>query len=74
MEAIYYTSNSIRTGYFFEGFNIDGSLICDWKDIVDSDLTVIPDPATARIDTIMDPITAILLCDVYDPREKNLFT
>jgi len=59
---------------FFEGYNIDGSLICNWKNIDDSDLTVIPDPATARIDTIMDPITVILICDLYDSKEKKPFT
>ncbi len=65
--------NQLERDIFYEGFNIDGSLICKWKNICDSDLIVIPDPATARIDTLLEPITAIIICDVFNPIDKKPF-
>ncbi len=45
----------------------DGSSIAGWKAINRSDMTLMPDPATA----VMDPFTAqprmILFCDVLEP-------
>ncbi|MCX7833812.1 MAG: glutamine synthetase family protein [Ignavibacteria bacterium] len=58
---------------FFEGFTIDGSLICNWKLKRDSDLTIIPDPSTARIDTVLEPTTVFIICDIYDPIDKKPF-
>ncbi|MHA1601100.1 MAG: type I glutamate--ammonia ligase, partial [Alphaproteobacteria bacterium] len=50
-----------------EGVMFDGSSIAGWKEINDSDMTLVPDLSTA----VMDPFAAqpllILFCDVADP-------
>ena len=50
-----------------EGIMFDGSSIAGWKDIHESDMTLVPDLTTA----VMDPFTAqpqlILFCNVHEP-------
>jgi glutamine synthetase len=50
-----------------DGIMFDGSSIAGWKDINDSDMTLMPDCASA----VMDPFAAqeqlILFCDVIEP-------
>jgi glutamine synthetase len=50
-----------------DGIMFDGSSIAGWKDINDSDMTLLPDCASA----VMDPFAAqeqlILFCDVIEP-------
>ena len=52
---------------YSDGIFFDGSSIAGWKAINESDMALIPDPATA----VMDPFTAqptmIMYCDVHDP-------
>jgi len=50
-----------------EGFGFDGSSIRGWKAIHDSDMQVIPDPETARIDPFMEVKTLVVLGDVHEP-------
>jgi len=52
---------------FDEGFMFDGSSIAGWKAINDSDMTLIPDPATAVLDPFYAEPTLTLFCDVHDP-------
>ena len=50
-----------------DGIMFDGSSIAGWKAINESDMTLMPDPASA----VMDPFTAqpqlILFCDILEP-------
>ena len=50
-----------------DGIMFDGSSIAGWKEIHQSDMVLMPDPATA----VMDPFSAlpqmILTCDVIEP-------
>ena len=52
---------------FVDGIMFDGSSISGWKAINESDMTLIPDPATA----VMDPFAAqpmlIIFCDIIEP-------
>ncbi|MBL4689170.1 MAG: type I glutamate--ammonia ligase [Nannocystaceae bacterium] len=50
-----------------EGFGFDGSSIRGWRAIHNSDMQVIPDPDTARIDPFMAVKTLVVLGDVHDP-------
>ena len=54
-------------GSFEDGFGFDGSSIRGWQAIHDSDMLMIPDPATAMIDPFMQHPTLSLVCDVVDP-------
>jgi glutamine synthetase len=59
--------DTVDEGVFEDGIMFDGSSIAGWKDINESDMTLMPDPASA----VMDPFAAqphlILFCDILDP-------
>lgn len=50
-----------------EGKMFDGSSIDGWKDINDSDMVLMPDPATAVLDPFFEEPTVLLRCDVLEP-------
>jgi len=52
---------------FEEGLAFDGSSIRGWKGIEESDMLVMPDPSTAKMDPFMDVPTLSLICDVVTP-------
>ena len=52
---------------FDEGKMFDGSSIAGWKGIQESDMILMPDPATAAIDPFYEETTLILTCDVIEP-------
>jgi glutamine synthetase len=52
---------------FAEGFGFDGSSIRGWQAINASDMLIIPDPETARIDPFMSASTLVMICDIQDP-------
>src|ERR687885_2916470 len=52
---------------FSEGQMFDGSSIAGWKVINESDMTLMPDPATACIDPFFAETTLVLVCDVLEP-------
>ena len=58
-------------GCFEEGLGFDGSSIRGWKEINESDMIIIPDPATAMIDPFFDIPTLSLVCNVVDPLTKE---
>jgi glutamine synthetase len=59
-------------GTFEEGHGFDGSSMRGFKSIHESDMVIIPDPATAIIDPFIQEKTLSLVCDIYEPltREK----
>ncbi|MBI4367203.1 MAG: type I glutamate--ammonia ligase [Deltaproteobacteria bacterium] len=52
---------------FADGFGFDGSSIRGWRDIHESDMLVIADPATAAMDPFTAEPTLSLICDISDP-------
>src|SRR5579863_1356576 len=52
---------------FEDGINFDGSSIRAWQSIESSDMTVVPDASTAKIDPFFAEPTLSLLCDIRDP-------
>ncbi len=61
------TSDFIDEDSFTDGIMFDGSSIAGWKAINESDMSLVPDPATA----VMDPFAAqpqmILVCNIMEP-------
>jgi glutamine synthetase len=45
----------------------DGSSIAGWKAINESDMTLMPDPATARMDPFYSAATMSIVCDILEP-------
>jgi len=54
---------------FESGHAFDGSSIAGWKGIEASDMLLIPDPNTARIDPFMEETTMFIQCDVVEPSD-----
>lgn len=59
--------SELKPDIFEDGLNFDGSSIRGWRVINESDMTVLPDPRTAKIDPFMEVPTISLLCDVVHP-------
>ena len=52
---------------FKEGHAFDGSSIAGWKGIEASDMLLMPDPDSARMDPFYDEPTLVISCDVLEP-------
>src|SRR5712675_2773419 len=52
---------------FTHGLMFDGSSIAGWKAINESDMTLMPDAASAVIDPFFAETTLVLVCDVLEP-------
>lgn len=66
-----YPVHEIREEVFEDGVGFDGSSIRAWQSINLSDMILIPDPTTAKIDPFRNIPTLILTCNVYDPITKE---
>ena len=56
---------------FTDGHAFDGSSIAGWKGIQASDMILMPDADSARIDPFRDESTMILTCDVIEPSDMK---
>jgi len=54
---------------FSDGHAFDGSSIAGWKGIQASDMLLMPDPDSQRMDPFTDEPTLILTCDVVEPSD-----
>jgi len=59
---------------FEEGFGFDGSSLRGWQQIHQSDMLVIPDPATAIIDPFAELPTMSLIGNIFDPITKERYS
>jgi glutamine synthetase len=59
---------------FEDGFGFDGSSIRGWQPIHASDMLVIPDPSTAKMDPFYEAPTLVLICDIADPVTREPYT
>ena len=54
---------------FDDGHAFDGSSIADWKGIQASDMLLMPDPDSVRLDPFSDEVTMNVQCDVVEPSD-----
>jgi glutamine synthetase len=54
---------------FTDGHYFDGSSIAGWKSIEASDMVLLPDPDTARMDPFTDEAVLNITCDVIEPSD-----
>jgi glutamine synthetase len=59
---------------FEEGIGFDGSSIRGFKEIHESDMLLMLDPATAFLDPIFEVPTLSIICDVYDPVTREPYS
>jgi glutamine synthetase len=60
-------AKTVGEGTFEYGHPFDGSSIAGWKGIEASDMLLMPDAASARMDPFREENTLILTCDVHEP-------
>jgi glutamine synthetase len=59
---------------FSEGLGFDGSSIRGFQEIAESDMVLLPDPATALIDPFHEQKTMSIVCTVIDPITREAYT
>jgi glutamine synthetase len=64
--ATVFTQDKFDHGHFF-----DGSSIAGWKGIEASDMLLMPDADTVRIDPFLDETTLLITCDVLEPSDMK---
>ncbi len=62
----YFTQDKFENGHGF-----DGSSIAGWKSIESSDMLLMPDPVSARIDPFTDETVLDISCDVIEPMDMR---
>ena len=66
--------NSIEEEDFSDGLGFDGSSIRGFQQISESDMLLMPDPATATIDPFYSERTLSLICNVLDPITREAYS
>jgi len=64
--AVHFTDEKFEQGHAF-----DGSSIAGWKGIEASDMLLIPDPDSARLDPFTDEPVLNISCDVVEPSDMK---
>lgn len=59
---------------FDEGLGFDGSSIRGWQSINASDMLMLPDETTVRIDPFMEAPTLAVICDIEDPITREPYS
>ncbi len=66
--------SELDEGSFEDGYGFDGSSIRGWQPINASDMLVIPDPTTARMDPFYEEPTLVLVGNIVDPVTRESYT
>ena len=66
--------SELEESSFEDGYGFDGSSIRGWQPINASDMLVIPDSETARIDPFYAEPTLALICNIVDPVTRESYT
>jgi glutamine synthetase len=64
----------LSEGLFVDGIGFDGSSIRGFQHIHESDMLLMPDPATVFIDPVLEVKTLDLVCDVIDPLTRKPYS
>ncbi|HZX81515.1 MAG TPA: type I glutamate--ammonia ligase [Lysobacter sp.] len=62
-----FPANIVEPSLFEDGKMFDGSSIVGWRGIQQSDMVLLPDPASAFLDPFTADPTLVLVCDILDP-------
>ena len=67
-------STVVDEDMFSEGIMFDGSSIAGWKVINESDMTLMPDAATAVMDPFSEQPSMIIFCDIAEPTTGQAYS
>jgi glutamine synthetase len=66
--------SELEESSFEDGYGFDGSSIRGWQPINASDMLVVPDPSTAKIDPFFEEKTLVLIGNIIDPITGEPYT
>jgi glutamine synthetase len=66
--------SELEESSFEDGFGFDGSSIRGWQPIHASDMLVVPDPTSARMDPFYEVPTLVLICNIVDPVTREPYS
>lgn len=66
--------SELEESSFEDGFGFDGSSIRGWQEIHHSDMLVVPDPTTAKMDPFFEVPTLVLIGNIVDPVTREPYT
>ena len=66
--------DKLEDDLFDDGLGFDGSSVRGFQQIQESDMLVVPDPATAFVDPIPEVPTLVMSCDIRDPITGESYT
>ena len=66
--------DDLQGSIWVDGIGFDGSSIRGFQEIQESDMILIPDPATARVDPACSVPTLSILCDIVDPVTRDRYS
>ncbi len=66
--------DKLEEDLFEDGLGFDGSSVRGFQQIQESDMLVVPDPATAFVDPIPEVPTLVMSCDIRDPITGESYT
>jgi glutamine synthetase len=66
--------SELEASSFEDGYGFDGSSIRGWQPIHASDMLVVPDATTAKIDPFYEAPTLVLICNIVDPVTREPYS
>jgi glutamine synthetase len=66
--------SGLDASVFSDGLGFDGSSIRGWQAINESDMLVVPEPATAFLDPFTQLPTLAMICNIQDPITREDYT
>ncbi len=69
-----YPISEFTESTFEDGLGFDGSSIRGWQAINESDMLLIPDPATAVLDPFTKEKTLIVIANIFDPLTRERYS
>ena len=71
MQHVTFDLSMVDKSLFQDGTMFDGSSIAGWKAINESDMLLMPDPSSARIDPFFQNTTLAIMCDILNPNDNT---
>ena len=73
MQHVTFDLSMVDKNLFIDGTMFDGSSIAGWKAINESDMLLMPDPSSARIDPFFQNTTLAIMCDILNPNDNTAY-
>ena len=73
LQHVTFTADAVDEGMFEDGTMFDGSSIAGWKAINESDMVLMPDASTAKIDPFYQQTTMTVNCDILNPGTMDAY-